>query len=349
MLNLNDVDGVIAFFKKSSRELLSIDSVTAKLGSTNIAFDVIKPQHGRTKNAVFIIGGNKYFYQDKSAGLGTLSNFQKRLNEKSCPPPFYLVGLGNFQKGFFEADTDEKFDQLMNSIFSPLTMATIFNRMFRDSRIMEPYSSTIFECLESHYIGMDYTSTDSLVSVLEGSMRDIIENLTADRPGTSFIKGLKKIAVTKALETATDLNGCIWYPGKFGKEPFTSNQILSSDEYIFVVSLSVISDAINAFIIWLQDVLFKPADKTNTEFSLNRHILLHYFSHRISKSVNFQLMIWALLGVVYMERMNSSEYDLFFPESNHTDKELGSYFLVLSERKLSRRQLIDQKFRVRYA
>lgn len=349
MTNPNDVDGIITFFKRFSRDRLAIDSVATNLRNRGLAFEVIKPQYGRTRNAVFIIGGSRYFYQDKSVTLGSLSSFQNLLNAKSCPPPFYLVGLGDFQKRFIEADTDAKFDQLIDSIFSPLTVATIFNRMFRDSRIMEPYSSTIFECIESHYIGMDYTSTDSLVSVLEGCLRDIIGSLTADRPGTSFLKGLKTIAVAKALGTATDLSGCIWYPGKVGKAPFSGNQALSSDEYSFIVTLSVISDAINAFIIWLQDVLFKQADKTSTKFELNRHILLHYFSHRVSNSINFQLMIWALLGVVYMERMNSSEYDLFFPESNSSDLELASYFALLSARKSHRRQLIDQKFRVRYA
>lgn len=324
------LEKVRGLFKLAIQKNMPIDDLKIKLNELYSEFSCCKSQLGELCGFKFNVEGKAFFYVENLSKRGNLSKLQLTLNAYGCPPPFYVIGEGNFIKRIYELKNDQEFNELVYSIFTPNTMSTIYNQMFVPSEIMSQQKDVIFESMEAYWLGMDYISTDSLITALEASLRDLIDNITDKRPETKFENHLKKLAISKLSHMNHQIDSFYWYPYKQDQDSkFDINKEFSKDEYDFLILTNTISDAINAFRIWFKDVLYKVCDNKNATFSLNRHLFLHGFSKRVAKPVFFPLMIWALLGVIYIESMFKNGGHLFFPVADEKDKSLENYFKLI--------------------
>ena len=186
--------------------------------------------------------------------------FQRDLNKRYCPPPFFIVGEGQFRNEFYKADTDSKFNDLIYSIFTSVNMATIYNQFFRESPIFSKHRSIIFEAMEAYWMGLDYMSTDSIISVFESALREIIHKASFDRPGIKFQKHIRNLAMSRLESKFIDLTKYSWYPFKSDNFNHARENWGTKEEERFWVLLDVQMDAINAILIWFSGVLYKECD-----------------------------------------------------------------------------------------
>jgi len=321
---------VRGLFNLAIQKNMPVDDLKTKLKVLYSEFSCCKSQLGGLCGFEFNVEDKTFFYVENLSKRGSLSKLQLTLNAYGCPPPFYVIGEGNFIKRIHELKNDQEFNELVYSIFTPNTMSTIYNQMFVPSKIMSQQTNVIFESMEAYWLGMDYISTDSLITALEASLRDLIDSITKQRPNTKFEKYLRKLAISKLSHMNHQIDSIYWYPYKQDRDSgFDINEQFSKDEYDFLILTNTISDAINAFRIWFNEVLYKGCDNKNATFTLNRHLFLHGFSKRVAKPVYFPLMIWALLGVIYIESMFNNGGHLLFPVADEKDKRLENYFKLI--------------------
>lgn len=304
----------------------------------------------RLPGLFIFVGDKKLFYFEKAETWGSLTRLQKKLNLKYCPPPFYTVGEGYFTEKFYAAKNDNEFADLIYSIFQPLTMATIFNQMICSSNILSKHKSTIFETMEAYWLGMDYISTDSLIVVFEASLRDLIGEISGDRPSLKFKSHIRSLAIKRLDNIFQVLKEIHWYPYKNSSFEYALENSGTDEELKFWVLLDHTMDAINAFLIWFNEVLYKEYMVGDGDFSLNRHNILHGFSGRQAVPVYYPLIFWSLLSVYYIESLFLRPKTCFFPEADDKDKELSNYFyaLVKEDGPAEGRRRMAKKFGVSY-
>ncbi|MGF1864122.1 hypothetical protein L4D15_02430 [Enterovibrio norvegicus] len=194
---LKKIEKALSKAVKSDRTYEEVTNIVSKIEPSA---SYLKGSLVRLAGLFIFVGDEKLFYFEKAEKRGSLTKLQKKLNEKCCPPPFYMVGEGFFTEKFYAAKNDKEFDELIYSIFQPLSMATIFNQMIFSSNILSKYRSIIFETMEAYWLGMDYISTDSLVVVLEASLRDLIGEISGERPSLKFKSRIRSLAI-KRLDT----------------------------------------------------------------------------------------------------------------------------------------------------
>lgn len=68
---------------------------------------------GNIDGMVIFVGGKKFFYFEHAKNRATLTKFQAKLNERSYPPPFYLVGKGDFKSRYKNLKSNDDFNNLI--------------------------------------------------------------------------------------------------------------------------------------------------------------------------------------------------------------------------------------------
>lgn len=323
---MND-EKIIAYLKKAVSSNYKYQDVIDKIKSKfdkNASVD--NYTIGNIDGIVISSGGLKYFYAENIKNRSSLTKYQSKLNVRGCPPPFYLVGEGEFKRQYNNIQNDDDFKDLIFSIFNFETMAMIYNQIICNSSLLSVHKSTIFESMEAYWLGMDYISTDSLMSVMEGTLRELIEKAGQDRPALKFQKYIRELAINRVSVHFETLKKFHWYPYKCSNFDNALAERGSDEELKFWVLIEHSMDALNAFLSWFSNVLYKKFDDSETEFYLNRHNYFHAFSPRIAVPVHYPLMLWALLSLVYMESLFIAPIDPFCPEIDENDKKLGLYF-----------------------
>ncbi|MGA4604698.1 hypothetical protein [Pseudoalteromonas maricaloris] len=326
----------------------SIESVTKKISKVEVSATYEKSFLKSYLSITIHIYDYRLFYFENAIRSSSLTRFQSILNKKSCPPPFYLIGFGDFERLFHEAKTQDEFEGLVFSLFTPINMAVIYNQMFSESPILSKHCSTIFESMETYWLGMDFVSTDSLITVFESSLRDLIERSGRERPGTKFKTFIYSLALERLSHTFEILAGFYWYPFKSDNVDVESTNQGSSEEQLWVL-LDHTMDSINAFLIWFSGVLYKEHGKHDKGFSLNRHNIVHGFTERKASPVHYPLMLWALLSLIYIESFFVSlRSDFSFPKANEQDIHLSHYFESLCARMAEPRRKVAKSHGVNY-
>ncbi|HCE3304118.1 TPA: hypothetical protein NG558_004299 [Vibrio parahaemolyticus] len=317
---------------KSVRINNSFETVTDKVSRIEKSTIYSKYTIGHINGIVIFSGDEKFFYFENANKMSTLTKFQKKLNERCCPPPFYLVGKGDFKSRYYAIRTDEDFNKLIFSIFTAEKMATIYNQIICESELLSPHKSTIFESMEAYWLGMDYISTDSLMSVMEGALRDLIFKSKSESANLKFQGHIRSLAIDRVSDNFNKLKGFYWYPFKSKDFQNALEQGGTDEELKLWVLLDHSMDAIHAFLSWFSEVLYKNYSANEDTFTLNRHNFFHAFSKRDAIPVYYPLMLWSLLSLVYMESLFIRSRDPFFPETTKNDEELGMYLSFLAER-----------------
>lgn len=339
---------IVNALKKAVKSNHSYDAVTTNISRIDKTVVYHRGKLANIDGIIIYFAKYKLFYFENASRQGTLTKLQKSLNDKSCPPPFYLVGEGWFSDKFYGLDTQIDFEELIFSIFSPLTMATIYNQLVCESTILSKHKSTIFETMETYWLGMDYVSTDSLVSVMESALRDLIHDSGKERPSLKFQNHIRSLAIDRVSSQFDKLHEFHWYPFKCSNFDYAINNRGSEEELNLWVLLDHTMDALNAFLIWFSDVLYKEYDTSSEEFTLNRHNIFHGFSCRKAVPVHYPLMLWSLLSLIYMESLFLKPRSCFMPAASEQDKELEKYFSTLIDNMAGKRRKIAKKFGVNY-
>lgn len=344
---LKKIEKALSKAVMSNRTYEEVTNIVSKLESSA---SYLKGSLVSLPGLFIFVGDQKLFYFENAEKWGSLSSLQKNLNLKYCPPPFYTVGEGDFTRKFYASKNDKEFDELIYSIFQPLKMATIFNKMICSSDILSKHRSIIFETMEAYWLGMDYISTDSLIVVLEASLRDLIGEIIGDRPSLKFKSHIRSLAIKRLDSVFKVLGEMHWYPYKSSNFKYALENSGTDEEMKFWVLLDHTMDAINAFLIWFNEVLYKDHMGNDVSFSLNRHNMLHGFSVRKAVPVYYPLILWSLLSIYYIESLFLRPKSCFFPEADDKDKELSKYFgaLVKQNGLAEGRRIIAKKFGVSY-
>lgn len=342
------INKIVKALKKAVKSNHSYDAITTNISKIDKTVVYHKGKLADIDGIIIYFADYKLFYFENASRLGTLTKLQKALNEKSCPPPFYLVSEGWFIDKFYGSDTQKDFEKLIFSIFSPLTMATIYNQLVCESTTLSKHKSTIFETMEAYWLGMDYVSTDSLVSVMESALRDLIHDSGKERPSLKFQNHIRSLAIDRVSSQFNLLHEFYWYPFKCSNFSHALEHRGSEEELNLWVLLDHTMDAVNAFLIWFSDVLYKKYDSSSEEFTLNRHNIFHGFSCRKAVPVHYPLMLWSLLSLIYIESLFLRPRSCFMPTASEQDKELEKYFSTLIDSVAGKRRTIAKKFGVSY-
>lgn len=294
---------IISLLKKSMQQNLSIVDLENKLKKIDSEASYEESTLGCLQGYDIHVSGYLVFYIENANNRSSLTRFQTELNKWYCPPPFFIVGEGDFSNKIHSLTSNDEFEELIFSILSPLNMATIYNKMILESPTLSNHKSVIFESMEAHWLGMDYVSTDSVVSIFESSLRELIELSGFERPNIKFQSHLRKLSLDRLKDRFDELNKYLWYPYKNSDFQYSLGNRGTDEENKFWVLLDHTMDSINAILIWFSDVLYAEYDESKDLFGLNRHNFFHGFSKREARPVYLPLMIWALLSIIYMERV----------------------------------------------
>ncbi|EKO3968818.1 hypothetical protein EF707_06195 [Vibrio fluvialis] len=336
------------YLKKSVASNYPYNMVTNEISNIERSAIYYKYTLGNIDGMVIFVGGEKFFYFENAKNRATLTKFQTKLNERSCPPPFYLVGKGDFKSRYKNLKSNDDFNNLIFSIFTAEKMATIYNQIICNSDSLAPHKSTIFESMEAYWLGMDYISTDSLMSVMEGALRNLIHKAGKERPNLKFQNYIRSLAIDRVSVYFDKLNEFYWYPFKCNNFQTALEQRGTDEELKLWVLIDHSMDAINAFLIWFSEVLYKNHDGSEDIFTLNRHNFFHAFSERDAIPVYYPLMLWSLLSLVYMESLFVKIRDPFFPETTKYDEKLGEYFSGLMNDVGLNRRKVARVYGVKY-
>lgn len=344
----SELDKIVKILKKAVKAKHSFELVKSKISEVESAAVFMKDNIGNVQGITIEVFDKKLFYFENAINRGSLTNLQKSLNKKYCPPPFYLVGEGWFIEKYHSTKNQKEFEELIFSIFTPLSMATIYNQIFCASPTLSKHKSTIFESMEAYWLGMDYISTDSLVTVLEGALRDLIHSSGKERPSLKFQKHIRSLAIDRLKEKFDQLEGFYWYPFKTNNFKHALANRGTDEELKLWVHLDHTMDAINAFLIWFTDVLYKEHPSDSNEFTLNRPNMIHGFSERKAVPVYYPLMLWSLLSLIYIESLFIKPRSCFFPEANERDRDLSKYFDTLVGEPAEGRRALAKGYGVTY-
>lgn len=319
------------FLKKAVKLNKSYEEMSCQISKIEQSTIYRKEKLGKITGVCIFAFGEKLFYFEGAEKMSSLTRLQKELNKKYCPPPFYVVGEGYFRGAFYRLKNQKEFDELIFSIFDPLSMATVYNQMFCQSSILSKHKSTIFESLEAYWVGMDYICVDSLIMVLEGSLRDLIEHALKKRPALKFQTYIRSLAISRLGSLFEELKTFYWYPFKCANLSYAIENSGTDEETKLWVLLDHTMDAISAFLVWFSDVLYKMYPDGTKEFHLSRHNMVHAFSPRKAVPVYYPLMYWSLLSIYYVESLFLAPKSGLFPTSNDEDRKLEQYFKVLAK------------------
>jgi hypothetical protein len=323
---------IVQVLKKAVQKNDSISIVINKIRKLDInaQFDTEGKVAGLS-GLVITVENEKLFYFENAKNRSSLTSLQQKFNEKHCPPPFYLVGKGSFINAFNNLNNQDDFNNLINSIFTKERMAIIYNQLICDSEILSKHKSTIFESMEAYWMGMDYIHTDSIISVMENALRNLIEKCGETRPKTKFKGYIWNLAKNRISDKLDELKCFYWYPFKCSNpDPdYARKHRGTHEEKNLWAHLDFSMDAINAFNDWFSNVLYKNFDHVNDGFYLNRHNFIHGFSERRAVPVYFPLMLWSLLSLLYIEGVFLQSRDPNPPEPSEEDIKLAEHFLEL--------------------
>ncbi len=343
-----ELEKIIKLLKKATASNSTIEELTLRISGISTTSTFKADSIGNLSGITIEVDDKKLFYFENASKRYSLTNFQKTLNLKFCPPPFYLVGEGVFFEKVHAIHSQGEFNELIYSIFSPQVMATIYNQLILPSPILSTHRSTIFEAIEAYCLGMDYISTDSLISVLEGSLREVIHLSGEQKPSHKFQKYIRGLALGRLKDKFEMLNEFYWYPFKCSSFQHAIENKGTEEELNLWVQLDHTMDSVNAFLAWFSDVLYKEYTESETEFTLNRHNFMHAFTQRKAAPVYFPLMLWSLLSIKYIESLFVNGGSLFFPDATESDKKLGDYFESLFKGPAAMRRSIAKQNGVAY-
>lgn len=218
------------------------------------------------------------------------------------------IGVGDFSNILYRAkyspDVRMHVENYMVEDFSINLASAYFNKHIKVSYSFSTYLVIIHEAIRAYFSGLNSVAVLSIYPVIEGALRNLQCKFGSQSESNTSAKAFDKSFRHMIIDIGRNsLGASDWHPGY---------NTYNEEELSFFTHLFPYCDLINSFRIFVKDVLYMPTGNLKSEFSVNRHMVVHMLNGFSIQKSDFIRLFYCMVHVAFAEAMFDNKVPMFW-------------------------------------